>query len=155
MLGITNGDLEKLCKKLFDNNFLGVYPSDVTPKSRKLLWSIIFNLSPHDEEGSHFIAITRRNNKLFYFDSFGSKCTNKNLLEFMKQYKLPIEYNQTKIQDDSSSLCGYYCLYFLHEYFKKNKSCKEIISKFDYQSEKLKTNDLKLLKFILKIIKKI
>ena len=154
MLGITNGDLEKLCKTLFNKNFLGVFPSDVTPKLRRPVWAVIFNLSPHYESGSHFIAITRRKKKIFYFDSFGSKCTNKNLIKFIKQYKLPIEHNQTKIQDDKSSLCGYYCLYFLHEYFKKNKSCKEIISKFNKKPEELKTNDLKLLEYILNIVKK-
>lgn len=152
MSGITNGDLEKLCKKLLNNNFLGVFPSDVTPKSKKFLWSVIFNLSPHYEEGSHFVAIIKRKRKIFYFDSFGKQCSNGNLITFMKYYKLPIEYNKIKIQSDTSSLCGYYCFYFLHEYFLKNKSYKEVISKFHEESKELVKNDLKLLNFIVKIV---
>jgi len=153
MTGITNGDLEKLCKNFLNNNFLGVFPSDVVPRSNKNLWSIIFNLSPHDEEGSHFIAIVKRVKKIFYFDSFGKKCLNEKLNAFMNSYKLPIEYNTIKIQDDRSSLCGYYCFYFLHEYFLKCKSYREFITQFENKPTKIKNNDLLLLKFILKKIK--
>ena len=154
MSGITNGELEKLCKKFLDNKFLGVFPSDVIPKSRKLLWSIIFNLSAHDEEGSHFIAIIKRTRKIFYFDSFGRYCTNKNLLKFIKSFGLNIEYNTTKIQDDNSSLCGYYCFYFLHEYSVKNVSYEKFISKFVHKPNELLKNDTKLMKLILENIKK-
>lgn len=154
MSGITNGELEKLCKKFLDNKFLGVFPSDVIPKSRKSLWSVIFNLSAHDEEGSHFIAITKRKRKIFYFDSFGKNCTNINLLEFLKSFGLDIEYNSIKIQDDRSSLCGYYCFYFLYEYSVKNKSYENFITKFIQKPNELLKNDIKLLKFILEKIKK-
>jgi hypothetical protein len=154
MSGITNGDLEKLCKKFLNNNFLGVFPSDLTPKSNKSKQSVIFNLSAHDEPGTHFIAIYKMGNKLIYFDSFGNKCTNSNVKKFISKFKNTIEHNKTKIQDDKSSLCGYYCFYFLYLCFLKEKSLNYFIKKFTKDKKKLLQNDVKLMKSILSIIKK-
>lgn len=154
MSGITNGDLEKLCKKFLNNNFLGVFPSDLTPKSNKSKQSVIFNLSAHDKPGTHFIAIYKMGNKLIYFDSFGNKCTNSNVKKFISKFKNTIEHNKTKIQDDKSSLCGYYCFYFLYLCFLKEKSLNYFIKKFTKDKKKLLQNDVKLMKSILSIIKK-
>ena len=154
MNGITNGDLEKLCKKFLNNNFLGVFPSDLTPKSNKSKQSIIFNLSAHDEPGSHFIAIYKTPNKLIYFDSFGNKCTNSHIKKFISKFNITIEHNKEHIQDDTSSLCGYYCFYFLYLCFLKEKSLNYFIKKFTKDKTKLLINDVKLMKSILRIIKK-
>jgi len=151
MTGITNKDLEILCKKFFDKTFLGVYPSDTSLKFKPYYSAVIFNLSAHNEKGTHFIAIIKKLNKIIYFDSFGEKCTNKNILKFIDQYFLPIEYNSTKIQDDTSSLCGYFCFYFLFICFFKSKSLKHFLKKF--KTKNLKTNDKKLLNCIVKLIK--
>jgi len=152
MSGITNRDLEKLCKKFLDKNFLGVYPSDALPYSNKSHQSIIFNLSKHNESGTHFIAIYKSPNKITYFDSFGKECTNFNIKKFILNFKLPIEYNKNQIQNDTSSLCGYYCFYFLHTYLKY-KNLKKFIEKFNTNKTKLFNNELKLLKCVLKIVK--
>lgn len=153
MTGITNGDLEKLCKKFLNNNFIGVFPSDVEPKSNKLKQSVIFNLSAHDEPGSHFIAICKTRNKVIYFDSFGNKCTNDNIKRFISKFKIPLEHNKEQIQDDSSSLCGYYCFYFLYLCFLKEKSLNYFIKKFTKNKSKLLLNDSKLMKSILTVMK--
>lgn len=150
MSGITNKDLEKLCKKFFKLNFLGVYPSDVLPNSKKRENSIIYNLSAHDEKGTHFIAIIKHLRKIIYFDSFGNKCTNENILKYMKKYQLPIIYNNNKIQHDESSLCGYYCFYFLYVCFFKKQSLNYFVKKF---SKNLILNETKLMNYILKLLK--
>jgi hypothetical protein len=154
MTGITNGDLEKLCKKFLNNNFLGVFPSDLLPKSNKYKQSIIFNLSAHDEPGSHFIAIYKTKTRLIYFDSFGNKCTNDNINKFISKFKITIKHNKEQIQDDTSSLCGYYCFYFLYLCFLKEKSLNYFIKQFTKDKTKLLLNDTKLMKFILSVIKK-
>jgi hypothetical protein len=154
MSGITNHDLEKLCKKFLGKNFLGVFPSDVLPRSNKTIQSIIFNLSKHNESGSHFIAIFKTSRKVFYFDSFGKDCSNENIKKFILNFKLKIENNTFQIQNNTSSLCGYYCFYFLHTCFLKRKSLNYFIKQFTTNKDKLFENELKLLKYILKIVKK-
>jgi hypothetical protein len=153
MSGITNRDLEKLCKQFLDKNFLGVYPSDALPQSNKPIQSVIFNLSKHDEEGSHFIAILKTPRKIFYFDSFGKDCSNENIKKFILNFNIKIEYNKFQIQNDTSSLCGYYCFYFLHTCSLKRRSLNYFIKIFTTNKNQLFINELKLLKYILKIIK--
>jgi len=151
MSGITNKNLEILCKKYLNKNFLGVFPSDVSPNSKRKENSIVFNLSAHDEEGTHFVAVIKHINKIIYFDPFGKICNNEDIIKYMKKYNLPIEFNETKIQSDTSSLCGYFCFYFLYNCFLQKKSLTFFIKKF---SKNLILNDSKLMKYILNVIKK-
>ena len=60
--------------------------------------------------GTHWCAFYVKNNKSFYFDSFGFQ-PDKFLL---KQLPKPIKYHNYKIQDINSKLCGSYCLYFFY-----------------------------------------
>lgn len=155
MSGITNKDLEKLSRKFLNKNFLGVYPSDVLPNlNKKSLKSIIFNLSKHDEEGTHFIAIIKRFRKIIYFDSFGKKCENENILKYLQKNNLPLEQNVIQIQDNNSSLCGYYCFHFLYVCFLKKKSLQFFLKMYETKPQNLNNNDRKLLNYILKIIDK-
>ena len=153
MSGITNKDLEKLCRKFLNKNFLGVYPCDAFPISKKDSTSVIFNLSKHDEEGSHFIAIAIRKSKIIYFDSFGKKCENKYISDFLNKFNLSIESNIEQIQHEESALCGYFCFYFLYICFLQNKSLQFFIKKFKKNKNNLLVNNKKLLNYILKIIK--
>lgn len=153
MLGITNKDLEKLCRKYFNRDFLGVYPCDVLPNTKKLRISVIFNLSKHDESGSHFIALIKSKTKIIYFDSFGMECKNDYVKRFLKNFNLKIEYNDVKIQDKQSSLCGYFCFYFLYICFFKNKPLSYFIKKFDSTKKCLLINDKKVLSYITNIMK--
>ncbi len=152
MSGITNKDLEKLSRKFFTRDFLGVFPCDVIPNSKKRRTCVIFNLSKHDEAGSHFVAIIKHERKIVYFDSFGKQCENKYLNKYIHNYKLPIEYNKNQIQDDNSSLCGYYCFYFLYICFLQRRSLTFFINKFEKSKKYLMKNDRKLLHYITKIL---
>ena len=64
--------------------------------------------------GTDWSCFIVKDNKLFYFDSFGGQ-PDKFLL---KQLPKPITYHYYKIQDINSKLCGSYCLYF-SKYLKK------------------------------------
>lgn len=113
-MSFTNGYIENTgCKIL--KNFIGCFPSDLQPITKKAKFSIIFNLSKHDEKGSHFVAIYKDKERLIYFDSFGEPVSNKLLLKFINKHQKhrKYSYNKTKIQDDSSSFCGIFCLSFL------------------------------------------
>ena len=118
--GLTNQYIETLGKRILGSNFLGCFASDVPPKTNKKNFSVIFNLSEvnsksKDDSNEHFIAIVFNNEKIMYFDSFGRKCSNKNILKFIKIRKgnRTLFENTEQVQSCSSYFCGYYCISFL------------------------------------------
>ena len=68
------------------------------------------NIDNGDKGGTHWTCFYIKDNKSFYFDSFGVQ-PDKFLL---KQLPKPIIYHNYKIQDINSQLCGSYCLYFFY-----------------------------------------
>ena len=131
--GLTNKYIEefglKHCK-----DFLGVFPSDIQPVVKNLKsFSIIFNESEHDEEGSHFVCVFLKNGKCYYFDSLGLKLENENIITFLKKYiNVKVIENNIQIQSFESLFCGYYCLsflIFLSKGFDIRKYFKNLIKK--------------------------
>ena len=81
--------------------------------------SLIYNLQNSDQNGSHWCSITRINNTIFIFDSFG---IGEIPSEIYKIYKdLKIVTNIYRIQHISSILCGLYSILFIL-YDVKNKN---------------------------------
>ena len=66
--------------------------------------------------GSHWTCFIVKDNKSYYFDSFGGQ-PDKFLLN---QLPKPIIYHKFKIQDINSKLCGSYCLYFFYLFERMN-----------------------------------
>ena len=64
------------------------------------------NIDDGSQGGTHGTAFYVKNNKSFYFDSFGGQ-PDKFLLN---QLPKPIIYHNYKIQDINSKLCGSFCL---------------------------------------------
>ena len=60
--------------------------------------------------GSHWTFFIVKNNKPYYFDSFGG-APDKFLLN---QLPKPITYHNYKIRDIKSKICGPYCIYFFY-----------------------------------------
>ena len=60
--------------------------------------------------GTHWTCLIIKENKSYYFDSFGGKPDKFPL----KQLRKPIIYHSYKIQDINSKLCGSSCLYFFY-----------------------------------------
>ena len=121
MSGLTNKELENLAKKLLGKQFLGFYTSDSRPKIKNLQNnSLIFNLSKHNEPGTHYVSVLFANKKIFYFDSFGKRLTNKHILAFLKLYNFPIFYHTKKIQANDSNFCSFFSLGFLYAIQKKS-----------------------------------
>ena len=65
---------------------------------------------------SHWTCLLVKDNKSYYFDSFGGQPDKFLLNELSK----PIIYHNFKIQDIISRLCGSYCLYFVYLIEKMN-----------------------------------
>ena len=64
-------------------------------------------LEDGSQAGTHWTVFYVKNNKLFYFDSFGGAPDNF----IVNQLPKPIIYHNFKIQDIDSKICGSYCLY--------------------------------------------
>lgn len=100
---------------LIRKSFGGVFASDSLPIYKNNFSSYIINLDAHTLPGSHWTAVFFTSNaQAFYFDSFGHKPKNKNILNFMKRNASMIYYNKICVQDYYSVTCGYYCLFFLY-----------------------------------------
>ena len=74
----------------------------------------ICNLDRSYEEGSHYIAISIKEENSIYFDSYGNPCLNeyiKNAL--VENHITEMYYSAKQIQNSISLFCGYFCLAFL------------------------------------------
>jgi hypothetical protein len=148
MPGVTNGYLQDLGKEIIGKTFLGSFPCDMQPNPRlKNKFSVIFNLSKHNEKGTHFVAIFADATRLLYFDPLGNACKNKKILEFLTEHKYhrKIRKKFPKIQSDESIFCGYFCIGFILA-MTNNIPLKKFFSLFDYDD--LNKNDSIIIEFI-------
>ena len=100
-------------------NFEGCYSKDQIPliENNK---SLIFNLQSSDESGSHWDSLSRKNNNIFIFDSFGIGDIPNNLYKIYKNYNIIT--NIYRLQNLDSNLCGLFCVLFcLYKVDSKNK----------------------------------
>ena len=86
-----------------------VYPRD--SKNSKIYSDRGFvNIDNRSEGDTHWTCFIIKDNKSYYFDSFGGQ-PDKFLLTHLPK---PIIFLNYKIQDINSKLCGSYCLYFFY-----------------------------------------
>ena len=86
-----------------------IYP--IYPRDSKIYSDKGFvNIDNGSQCGSHWTCFIVKDNKAYYFDSFGVQPDNFLLNQFSK----PIIYHNYKIQDKYSQICGSYCLYFFY-----------------------------------------
>ena len=82
--------------------------------------SLISNLQNSNEKGSHWISLSRKDNNIFIFDSFGIGHIPKNNYEIQKNFNIIT--NIYRIQHINSNLCGLFCVLFcLYNVNSKNK----------------------------------
>ena len=88
-----------------------VYIYPIYPRDSRLYSDKGFvNIDVGSQGGSHWICFIKKDNKSFYFDSFGVQPNKFPLKKIAK----PIKYHNYKIQDINSKVCGSYCLYFFY-----------------------------------------
>lgn len=151
MSGLTNKYVEDLGKK-HCKNFIGTFPCNILPDIRgKDTFSLVFNESKHNEEGSHFVCIFADKNYIYFFDSLGLKCENEYILNFLRTTGRKIKENDIQIQSYDSIFCGYFCLSFIFYMSKGYIYTKyfKIFSKND-----LKLNDKIVIELLLKMLNK-
>lgn len=155
MSGLTNDYLEKLALKLLKGNknkFIGVYSANADIKfNLRKPFSVIFNTDRLGSPGLHFISIYATTTKVYYFDSFGNKKIQRDILKFIQKLNRKCEKMCKPIQDKSSNFCGFYALAFLLWKRSKKKTSKF----YDlFTSSNLKLNDPIVINQIVKEIKK-
>ena len=81
---LSNIFINDLLKK--EKYFSACYSKDQIPliENNK---SLIFNLQNSNESGSHWVSLSRKNNNIFIFDSFGIGDIPNNLYKIYKNYK--------------------------------------------------------------------
>ena len=85
-----------------------VYNYPIYPKNSKIYSNKGFvNIDDGRMGGSHWTSFYIKDNKSYYFDSFGGQ-PDKFLLD---QLPIPIIYHNYEIQDINFKLCGSYCFY--------------------------------------------
>lgn len=126
---LSNIDIDEIMKDLNIHNFKGCFMRDQIPK---LLNNecIIINLDNNLGDGTHWTGAYMTKNKLCYFDSFGLPFPNELKLSNNKQ----IEYNNTHYQNEFSSSCGWFCIYFINE-LNNGKSYYDTMYNFDIHNQ--------------------
>ena len=104
---------------LKDNkNFSGCFSKDriILLDNNKCL---IYNTNNNDKKSGHWCSITRSNNTIYVFDSFGIEEIPLEIYKICKNFKIIT--NIYQIQDIPSILCGLYSILFIL-YDVKNKN---------------------------------
>ena len=113
--GLSTFELQELMKfcSICPEEFFGVQPCDIFLKNAKQKKFSsrsrhIINLSSSNNSGSHWICVMLKGKEAYYFDSYGQKCYDKNILKVFEEMDLDLSYNDVKIQHDQSIHCGYF-----------------------------------------------
>ena len=98
-------------KTMNESELQRVYNYPIYPRDSKIYSDKGFvNIDSGIMGGTHWSCFIVKDNKSFYFDSFGGQ-PDKFLI---KQLPKPIIYHNYKIQEINSFLCGSYCLNFFY-----------------------------------------
>lgn len=111
---MNSRQIENLLKNVSvtKNKFLGVFPSDKIPKSKKYPHCMVINTMREGTRGEHWIACFIPNSTTVeYFDSFG-ETPNDDISTYLNTFK-HVKINKNQIQFPSADTCGHYCVYFI------------------------------------------
>ena len=100
-------------KKLKIKYLRGIYSRDQLPSKIKKECGII-NLDDKQGPGTHWVCFRNIDSVVEYFDPFGLIMPNEALKYFNTSGK-HIVYSIGEIQNRTTVLCGYWCLYYLIE----------------------------------------
>jgi hypothetical protein len=110
----SNTQLDKVCYKLFGNQFAGTFSSDKIPKMNKKSNMCVLNLDDSSQQGSHWVSIIFDNNTVYVYDSFDRNA--KNILpSIFNKYKVVRNTDRTSVskairQKDYEEDCGQRCV---------------------------------------------
>ena len=101
-----------------NKNYIGTYSKNNVP-ILKNNQSAIINLANSNEKGSHWVSYLKRNNKIFYFDTYGIPFNSDIIKNHYPDSKIII--NIYRIHSNNSNECGKFCIMFIR-FNMKNES---------------------------------
>lgn len=72
--------------------------------------SIVINLDDMENEGTHWVCLICKNNKLFYYDPFGVIYLSNDIANYIKKHKTDFYSTTEQNQSITSNKCGWFCL---------------------------------------------
>ena len=109
---LTDADLLKYTKLLKIPHFRGIFMQNALPKGGPRKYeSAIVNLDDEKGPGTHWIAFTKKESEVIYFDSFGNLRPPSDLFKYLGVGS--IKYNHERYQHYNTFVCGHLCLKFL------------------------------------------
>ena len=107
---LMNNPVTKKC-------YIGTFPGCVIPAVKSKRYSFITNTDLHDQRGEHWNAWMVQGQKVLFFDSFGRDPTDSTFPEIYREllngFRI-LNYTKTRVQNFTSSTCGYYCIHFIY-----------------------------------------
>ena len=98
-------------------HYIGTFPGCVIPAVKSKKYSFITNTDLHDQRGEHWNAWMVQGQKVLFFDSFGRDPSDSTFpgiyKELLNGFKI-LNYTKTRVQNFTSSTCGYYCIHFIY-----------------------------------------
>ena len=152
---LPNSYVNKVLKKdLKLRKFRGVFPCD-RMKTLREGESMILNTDPHYLEGKHFVALTRQNGQIIYFDSLAERLdvhfpelfkelSRKRMFPLMHVLNLPI-------QAPDSNFCGIFCIDYILCLYSPFSNVRT--TKYELHPFNLKKNDEICLKNVIRKLK--
>jgi len=113
----------------------------------------VVNLDDDSGPGTHWVAyIVDKNLPIaFYFDSFGMPPPKEIVRYLHKLSPKPLAYNSSQIQNISSILCGYYCVYVLKKFYRSERDINALYDiLYSFDQEPVMDNEKKMLKIFTK-----
>ena len=71
----------------------------------------VINIDDKSSKGTHWVSLFINKNTAVYFDSFGIEFILQEVLNKIKDKS--IAHNIFRIQDNESTMCGFYCIAFI------------------------------------------
>lgn len=129
------------CDPVLRERVLGVFAADQLPTV--LPYSpcgFIVNTDVSSQPGTHWLAFFVRDNIVECFDSYGQHLGVYNALfsPWMQRLARSVRVNRTRLQSDTSNVCGLYCVYFLRQRLLGH-SMRHIVQRFSVTD--LEAND--------------
>lgn len=79
----------------------------------------VVNLDSSEGPGTHWVAYGKRDQEIYYYDSFGDLPPPKELISYFGS-DVHIYYNYLNYQKYDTVVCGQLCITFLYHFNKKN-----------------------------------
>ena len=131
---LTNFEIQKYYQN--EPRFNGAFSRNNLPKKIRD-GAYIINLDEYADVGTYWIALSCKKNEIVYFDSFGVEQIPEDIKEFIKEFpgNKNIKANIFQIQENSSIMCGYFCIGFIDFILagKKFTDYTNLFSPYDFK----------------------